>query len=244
MSVSGKLFMKIEMDRRTLKRVVDLVLCIVDEVRIEVNGDGVKMKYVDPAHVAMGVLTLKASSRGEEIEGTTGIDMNFLADVLRVMDDGDSVTLSPDDLTWTAEVDSGGLPLIMTLKTWDHDISKPSIIHLDSLECVFSVKIPHLIRAVRSAAEVSDHVIIEAGEGGVWLRAEGDVRRSEVLLARGTFPQARSAFPLDYFSSIVSSLESFDTVGARLGTDYLVSLGAEDEELKISFLLAPRIETD
>jgi len=244
MSVSEKLFMKIEIDRRTLKRVVDLVSCIVDEVRMEVNEDGINMKYVDPAHVAMGLLTLKASPKTETIGATVEIDMDFLSDVLGVMDDGDSVTLTPDDQTWTAEVDSNGFPLIMTLKMWGHDISKPSITHLDSVECVFSVKTPHLIRATRIATATSDHVIIEAGERGAWLRAERDTRRSEVLLSRGSFPKACSAFPLDYFSSIVNSLESFDTVGVRLGTDYPVFLEAEDEDLKISFLLAPRIESD
>ena len=56
----------------------------------------------------------------------------------------------------------------------------------------------------------------------------------------------RSLFSLDYFANMIKAVSSADTIRMQFSNDYPVSMEFDlaDSKGRVSFLLAPRIESD
>ena len=69
-----------------LKEVVDVISTLVDEAKFNVTKDGVSVKAVDPAHVAMVDLGLErgAFDAFRADDGELGLDMDKVKEVLKL----------------------------------------------------------------------------------------------------------------------------------------------------------------
>ncbi|MBX8638081.1 MAG: DNA polymerase sliding clamp, partial [Thermoplasmata archaeon] len=71
---------KASVKAEVLKQIVEVVSTLVDEAKFNIDADGISLKAVDPAHVAMVELTLTKEAfegyEGEECE--LGIDLEKL----------------------------------------------------------------------------------------------------------------------------------------------------------------------
>ncbi|NLU46235.1 MAG: DNA polymerase sliding clamp, partial [Euryarchaeota archaeon] len=81
---------KAEMKSETLKGLVNVISTLIDEVKFTVDADGMSLKAVDPAHVAMIELNIGAkafeSFSADELE--LGLDLDKVKTVLKLAGPG------------------------------------------------------------------------------------------------------------------------------------------------------------
>ena len=99
---------------------------------------------------------------------------------------------------------------------------------------------------------MSDHLALISSPDGFEMFSEGDTDSVNLKLSKDLLEKldckekVRSLFPLDYFSNIVKVISTPTTVTLSLGSDYPVKLefNFADEKGSVTYLLAPRIESE
>lgn len=240
-------------DADVLKSLVDATYTLVDEAKIQVSPDGLDLKAVDPAHVAMVDLRLGAEAfdefKADEVE--IGLDMDKFRDVLNLANKGDTVDVDYDDETATLTVRIGQLTRQMSLVD-TASMADPEVPDLD-LAADITLNVGELERGIKASEAVSDHVALIASEDGFEVQAEGDTDSVDLQLppemlvdldvAEGE--TARSLFSLDYFTNMVKAAKASDEIRLELGSDYPVKMhfGIAEGDGEVTYLLAPRIES-
>ena len=82
----------------TLKGVVDVVSTLIDEAKFKIGENGIQLKAVDPAHVAMVDLNLskEAFEQYSATETDLGLDLEKLKEVIRLSRSGDIIDMRHD----------------------------------------------------------------------------------------------------------------------------------------------------
>jgi len=235
-----------------LREIVDVVSTLVDEAKLNVGKEGVAIKAVDPAHVAMVDLSLDRGAfeayRAEDAE--LGIDMDKIKEILKLARSGEAIALAHDEDKNRLVVHVGNTTRRMSLVD-TAGMSDPKVPSLN-LPAKVTIRTEELRQGIRASESVSDHIALNVSPDGFEIVSEGDTdtvnhRVSKDLLEELSVKEpVRSRFPLDYFSNMVKAIATAPTVTLFLGNDYPVKM-----EFKIAggkgdvrFLLAPRIESD
>ncbi|MCK7510278.1 MAG: hypothetical protein MZV70_43685 [Desulfobacterales bacterium] len=82
-----------------LKGIVDVVSTLIDEAKFKIGDNGIQLKAVDPAHVAMIDLTLSkdAFEQYSAAETDLGLDLEKLKEVIRLSKSGDLIEMRQDE---------------------------------------------------------------------------------------------------------------------------------------------------
>ncbi|OKY78581.1 MAG: DNA polymerase sliding clamp subunit PCNA [Candidatus Methanohalarchaeum thermophilum] len=235
------------------KKVIDSVSRLVDEIKLQITEDGVQTKASDPANVAMVILSINKEgfdsfSLDEEME--IGLDLDKLEDILGVASSSDFVELSTEDGS-TLDVEVGGFEYNLSLLDPSTIQEQPEIPNLD-LPSKIIMEGKTLKKAVKAAEKVSDYLILVTQGKKLTIKAEGDSDsvkldlEEEDLIEIESEKDSRSLFSLDYLSDMSKSLSSADRVEMELGSDYPIKLKFPivNEEGKVEYMLAPRIESE
>ncbi len=234
-----------------LRDLVDIVGTIVDEVKMNLSEDGIGLKAVDPAHVAMVDLKLskEAFESFEADQMEIGINLNKIEQFLKLSSSGEIVTLEhvEDENRLVLEVDNitQKMPLLDTAGMTD-----PSVPQLD-LPVNLIVKGKHLLKGVKASQNISDHIALSAGPDGFEIFSEEDEDMVRLSLSKDKLEElnaneeASSLFALDYFSSMIKSVSNDVPIKIDIGSDYPVVLqfAFAGDNGDVKFLLAPRIES-
>jgi len=243
---------KAEVKSEILKEVISVVSTLVDEAKFNITKEGIGLKAVDPAHVAMVDLTLRSSAfesyEAEEVE--IGVDIEKLTDVLKLAKAGEIVKLVLDDDKNKLLIHVGNITRRMSLVDTS-GMSDPKVPNL-SLPVRVVVKTAELSQGIKASESVSDHITLIANNDGFELNSEGDtdsvnLKLPKDLLEELEAPEAtKSLFSLDYFSNMIKSISSSEFVKMSLGSDYPVKLEFDiaSGNGEVRYLLAPRIESD
>jgi len=236
----------------TLKGIVDIVSTLVDEAKFNVNSDGFSLKAVDPAHVAMVDLEVEKGAFEEFVAEETelGIDLDKIKEVLRLARSGDIIDIEQDEERNRLIINVGNVSRRMNLVDTT-GMSDPKVPNL-SLPTKMSVAAEELQKGIRAAESVSDHIALNATAEGFEMFSEGDTDTvslkldKESLVSLECEEEVRSLFPLDYFSNMIRAISGGTIVEISLGSDYPVKMEFDvaDGKGKVSYLLAPRIESD
>ena len=235
-----------------LKEVVNVVSTLVDEAKFTVNADGLTLRAVDPAHIAMVDLTL-AKDAFEEFkadESEIGIDIDKLSQFLKLARGDDVVDLKHDEEKRKLKIVVGDITRHMSLIDTT-GMSDPKVPNLE-LPATVTVRSDDLLQGIRASETVSDHIALVASPDSFEMSCEGDMdqvhwkKAKKDLGALETPSSVRSLFPLEYFSNMLKSVSSGSPVTMRLGSDYPVKMEFKiaDEKGEVRYLLAPRIESN
>lgn len=240
-----------EIKSEMLKDLVEIVETIVDEVKINLSSDGLNLKAVDPAHVAMVDLNLGKdafeSFEADEVE--LGINLNKIDQFLKLSGTGDIIKLEhlEDKNKLVMEVDNitQMMPLLDTAGMTDPNVPQ--------LDLPISLKLDgkHLLKGVKASQNISDHIAITAGPDGFEIFSEEDEDMVRLSLTEDEIDEieakeeVRSLFALDYFSNMVKCVGANTPITIELGRDYPIKLEFDFAEGNghVRFLLAPRIES-
>jgi len=238
----------------TLADTLDSVSVLVDECKVNLNEDGIEIRAVDPANVAMTSVELDANAfeSYEASGGLIGVDLERLEDIVGMAESDDLVHLRLDEETRKLHIEIEGLEYTLALIDPDSIRQEPDIPDLE-LPATLLFDGKRLDRAVTAADLVSDHISIEAVEPEMLrFSAEGDTDDVDDTLddtdlnGADIDEECASLFSLDYFKDIKKPIAGDANVTMHLGNEMPVKLryyGA-DGDLTVTNMLAPRISSE
>jgi proliferating cell nuclear antigen len=223
------------------------VSALCDECKITIEHDALKVRCVDPAHIAM--LETWIHNEGDNFwktDGTKeiGVDVDKMLGYFKGISkkgrqETFELTVSPEKRKafFTLEGVQYQMSLIDTTGMSD---PKVPTLNLPGMFEISDVK--SFVKGIKKLAKVSDHIALELDSVTLTASTEGDMDkvRFEVPGVRGdqTGIKYRSLFPLEYLENILKSLPKNQAV-VFMSTDYPVDIRCG----MARFLLAPRIES-
>ena len=243
---------KAAINAELLKDAIASLAVIVDEVRFRIKPEGISVKAVDPANVAMVVFELGSSAFDEYSadESEIGIDLNKITDLLGITDKGDTVRMELEEGNHKLLIDVGGLSYTLSLLDPSTIRAEPRIPQLE-LPAKVVMNGADLRRAVKAAEKISDHMLMGVAGDTFFMEAKGDTDQVRLEMGRDQLidiktGEASSLFSLDYLTDIVKPTNKVNEVSLSLGRDFPVIIDFEiaNGAGRISYLLAPRIESD
>ncbi|MGQ9582411.1 MAG: proliferating cell nuclear antigen (pcna) [Thermoplasmatota archaeon] len=235
-----------------LKDVITVVGTLVEEVKLNVSSEGISLRAVDPAHVAMVELSLKAGAF-EELKASAcelGVDIEKFREILKLARAGSVIKLNHDEDKNKLVVSLENLTRRMSLVD-TAGMSDPKVPNVN-LPAKVIIKTEELGQGIRASESISDHIALIATPEYFELSAEGETDSVSLKLPRDllevleTKDTVKSLFSLDYFSNMIKSVGATPTVNLNLGTDYPVRIEFDiaGGEGHVKYLLAPRIENE
>lgn len=237
-----------------LKAAIDSIVSLVEEGQFEVKEDGLHLRAMDPSQISMVSFTMPKSAFVEYSiteERKIGIDINQLSNVLARGKRGEKAELSLEDgrlvVKFYAEKKKRmfKIPLIEIGEGLSREPKIDYTSHVKISADAFK-------ETLKDAKLVSSHVklLMDQNAFFVEVRGEnGDVKEefeagggevSEIKTEKG----ARATFPLQYLEDMVKATSSNSVITLNLETDKPMKLQYEVEGAKVTYYLAPRIETD
>ena len=243
---------KATINAELLKDAIASLAVIVDEVRFRMKPEGISVKAVDPANVAMVTFELGSSAFDEYSadECEIGIDLNKITDLMGITDKGDTVRIELEDENHKLLIDVGGLSYTLSLLDPSTIRAEPRVPQLD-LPAKVVMNGTDLRHAVKAAEKISDHMLMGVSGDTFYMEAKGDTDQVRLEMGRDQLidlksGEASSLFSLDYLINIAKPTNKVNEVSLSLGRDFPVIIDFEiaNGAGRISYLLAPRIESD
>ena len=237
-----------------IKDFVGTLRAIVDEAKFNIEPDGLQVRAVDPANVAMddGVLSAGAFESYDASEGILGLNLERLEEVLKLANRGDLVELSFNTNTFKLVIHIDGIEFTIACIDPDSIRMEPEIPDMD-LPASFTVDEAQISRGVKAADMVSDHIQLRCDETeqAVFIEAEGDtddvcLELTEEEYIAITAVDAEALFSLDYVKDISRKFPKGAEISITFGTDFPMMIEYEfaDGECEILSMIAPRIRSD
>ncbi len=243
---------KATIDAYLLKDSIETLLVLVDEARFRLSPEGISVRAVDPANVAMVSFDLSTDAFDEfdADECEIGLDLSKFNDILAVAEKSDRVTMELDDANRKLSIQIGGFSYTVSLLDPSTIRAEPRIPQLDlPAEVVLNGK--DLQKAVKAAERISDHLLLGIEGEIFFMEAEGDTDKVRLEMTRDQLidlkpDDARSLFSLDYLSDIIKPASKSNEVGMFLGKDFPIKINftVANGAGKVGYLLAPRIESE
>lgn len=243
---------KATIDAYLLKDSVETLSVLVDEARFRISPEGIAVRAVDPANVAMVSFDLATDAfddfSADDCE--LGLDLSRVSDILAVADRDDKVRMELDEDAKKLMIQIGGFSYTLSLLDPSTIRAEPRIPQLDlPAEIVLNGK--DLQKAVKAAEKISDHMLLGVEGENFFMEAEGDTDRVKLTMSRDQLidikpNDTRSLFSLDYLSDIIKPASKSNEVTLHLGKDFPIKINFSiaNGAGTIGYLLAPRIESD
>jgi len=239
-------------DAKILKTSIDSISNVIDEAGVTVNREGMSLRAMDPAHVAFVDLVVEKDAFSDyevEEELSLGLDLDRLNTILKRAGTSDEIVFSTtDSASLNIKIRDSStrrfeLPLI---DIGDEDVKLPQLDFPAVLELDPSV----LNEGIKDAEIVSDNLIFEASEDKFFLRAKGDLGSVETEVAKEDTVEfnvgeaSRSMFSIEYLKDMIKASDIAKSVKVYFGSDIPLKLEFIAPSVTLSFLLAPRVESE
>jgi proliferating cell nuclear antigen len=242
-------------DSKVWKTCVGSMVNLIEEAAFKFTPSGIKMKAMDPSHIALVDFELPSDVFEEysvKEQVVLGINLAEMDKVLSRSKAGDELGLELDEkqsrLMFTfrgASTRKLSLPLI---NIDEREFPEPKIPFTAQVE----VSAGTVQDGLKDAELVTDNVRFLVDKESFVMTAEGDKGSSELKLSKGdqalvkldASQQVHSMYNIKYLSDMMKGASSSDVVTIRLGTDLPVQLDFQISKGKLRFLLAPRIEAE
>lgn len=244
-------------DSKIWKTCVGAAVNLIEEAAFKFTPEGIKMRAMDPSHVALVDFELPAGVFVEyDVKQPAVLGIN-LAEMNKIM----SRTKPQDELIFELDQERNRLgltfkgastrrmvlPLIDVSET---ELPEPKIQFTAKAEVLAGV----LQDGIKDAEVVGDNVGFAINDDGFFISAESDKGTAELKLVKGdkalvkldVRQPASATFNIKYLSDMTKAASSSDIMIINLGTDLPIQLDFPVAEGKgrLRFLLAPRIESE
>ena len=244
-------------DAKLLKDMATAISILIDEATFKIDPENLKLRAMDPSRVAM-VDFEWPKTVFEEYTCTEPtkmcINISELLKLLRRAGKNEVVELSLDEKTGRLQIKITGKYTrnftMPTLESSEEQVPTPKI--------TFQVRAKATTEGLRQAIEdaqlVSDHVRIEVDTEKLVLNAAGDLMGATIELQKGSDTlldleakePSKATFSLSYLSEIIKAASATSDIATlEFSTDMPIKLDFQQtKEGKLTFYLAPRIETE
>jgi len=230
---------------------------LVDEATFKIDPEGLKLRAMDPSRVAMIDFEWPKTVFDEYActEPTKMcINISELLKLLKRASKDEVVELSLDEKTGRLQVKITGKYTrdftMPTLEASEEEVPTPKI----SFNVQAKATTDGLTQAIEDAQLVSDHVRIEADAEKIVLNAAGDLMGATISLQKGSDTlldleakePSKATFSLSYLSEIIKAASATSDIATlEFSSDMPIKLDFQQtKEGKLTFYLAPRIETE
>lgn len=232
---------------------VSLVAALVDECRVELAPEGLRVRAMDPATVAAVDLRLDGAAfeRYEATGGTVGVDLDRLGEVLGMAEGDEHVELALRTETRSLHVSTAGFEYTLGLLDPASVRSPPDAVEPgDEVTGRLTLDSGTLDRAVAAADALSDHLTLAVEEEAFVVEAAGDtdsfrLTRTADELATLEPAEAESIFSVDYLRAISRAVGTGTDLDLRLGVERPAYLDFDfaDGDGAVRYAVAPRLST-
>ena len=227
--------------------IIGIISELVTEVRIKVNKDVISLTAIDPANVAMVNFKLPKSSFSHfEINNDRlGINLDNLKQVLKRCGIGSQLVMETEE---------------NMLKIFIHDRIKRNFNlalieiqsedkELPSLEFAARVEIASvdLVASIEDCNVVSDACTFHIKEGNFIIEAKSlnstrsEFSGDEVKLQA---EDCKAKYSLEYLQKFMKGAKMSVKTVLNFASDYPLKMSVTNEQMELTFILAPRVETD
>ncbi|MEX0932525.1 MAG: hypothetical protein WDZ77_00280 [Candidatus Pacearchaeota archaeon] len=230
-------------------RVVEIISDLVTEVRIKFNEYGMSIVAMDPANISMVIFKLPKSSFSQfEVleEETLGINLINLKQVLRRCSSSSSLVLEKKENFLALDIHDRirrnfNLNLI---EVEGEEREVPS-----SFEFVAKVEINSvdLVNSVDDCAIVADACSFEIKSGKFIIEAKSLNSAMSEFSGDEAAIQAedcKSKYSLEYLQKFMKGAKLCEKTNLSFAGDHPLRMDFKTPEMELSFILAPRVETE
>ena len=244
-------------DAKLLRDMATAISILVDEATFKINPENLKLRAMDPSRVAM-VDFEWPKTVFEEYTCTEStkmcINISELLKLLKRAGRNEVVELSLDEKTGRLQVKITGRYTrnftMPTLEASEEEVPTPKI----TFNVMAKATTEGLRQAIEDAQLVSDHVRIQADAEKLVFHAAGDLMGATIELQKGSDAlldlearePSKATFSLSYLSEIIKAASATSDIATlEFSTDMPIKLDFQQiKEGKLTFYLAPRIETE
>ncbi len=225
--------------------VVNIVSELVSEIKIKFSLQGLQIAAIDPTNAAMLLYKLPASAFSHyDVEEEEDIGLN-LDDFKQVLKRGKQESLSLEAKDGKLFVNFGEQKKNFVLSLMDiegEDRKEPELKFATTLK----VESSKFQEAVEDCGIIADSVLLSLGEKGFVLNARSSLHSAAIrVLSEPYKGEIKSRYSLDYLQKMVKASRLASEVKVQFSDDYPLKLHyITAEKAELSFILAPRVETD
>ncbi len=241
-------------DAKKFKSAIDAIVNLIDEGTLEINADGIMLKAMDPSQIAMVCFSMPKSAFVEYEAPNpvrVGLNLDNLSKYLSRSRSDEKLEISQDENKVALKFIAGKhrRSFKMPILDMPAGISRePNVVPDVVVKMLGGVAKDHL----RDASLISTHVVFQAGEEGFKMEVHGDSsdlvdeqeKNSEELIEMSVIAPAKATFPLQYLEDIAKACPETSPITLNLKTNAPIKVEFEVEHAKLTYYLAPRIDTD
>ena len=238
--------MKVKLENSgVFSKAIDLISELVTEVRIKINEYGLSITSIDPANVAMVNFRIprKAFTEFESSQETLGINLDSLKRILK-RSSGSVILEKKENMLEIQMQDKIKRNFTLSLINIDSEEKEmPSLEYSSKIE----INSPDLIDSVEDCAVVSDACSFIIKENKFIIEAKGlnsartEFSGDEVKIDA---EQCKSRYRIEYLQKFIKASKLSPKTILNFADDHPLKMDIKTEHMEISFLLAPRVETE
>ncbi len=247
-----------KIDASTLRACVETITAIVDEGKLRITEEGLKLRAVDPANVAMISFVLQRDAFDDfqfsvESEGDTEIEigMDFMK-LIGILGIGgrEDVELKLDENAQKLYTRMGSLDYTLSLLDPSSLRKEPKVPELEFPAKVI-IETEEFRRTIRAAEKIGENIVLGVDGEEFYMEAEGEMDKLRLGLGKEqlidlTPETVSSLYSLEYISSMSKGISHVENITLNLGKNYPLQMdfALAEGKVKVSYLLAPRIESE
>jgi len=230
-----------------LSKAVELISELVTEVKLKVNEYGMSITAMDPANVAMigYKLPRTAFSQFESGDEVLGVNLDNLKKILKRAGTGSSLIMEKQDNNLNIEIqDRIKRNFSLALIEIDSEEKEMPTLEFSSHIEINSVD---LIASIEDCAVVDDACSFIVEENKFIIEAKNlNSARSEFSSdeAQIKAEDCKSRYSLEYLQKFIKASKLTDKTYLQFGSDHPLKMDIQIGAMSLTFILAPRVETD
>ncbi len=234
---------------KIFSEVIGIISELVLEVRIKVNQDGMSIIAIDPANVAMISFKLPSSSFSEldvEKEEVLGISLESLKAVLRRIKSGSILTITKQENELKLEIQDK-IKREFNLALLDIEGEEKEIPSLDFVSKI-EMTSNDFAEAIEDCKVVADSCSFISEPNKFMIQAKGSLNSFKSEFSSDELniqaQEANSKYSLEYLQKMVKATKLTEKIIINFSINYPLKLEFKTPFIDLSFILAPRVETD
>ena len=242
-------------DAKRYKNATDAIVNLIDEGQLEISKDGLFLRAMDPSQIAMVVFSMPKTAFVDFDAPTpsakVGLNFDNISKILSRTRGGEKLEISQADNKLQLKFIGAKRKRSFKVPVLDMPAGatkEPALTH----DAVIKVSSSHFKESLRDCALVSSHISLSASEEGFAIEVHGDSsdlteeseKQSEEIMEMKVTKPAKATFPLQYLDDIVKACPENSPIMIHLKSNAPLKVEYEVESAKVTYYLAPRIDSD
>lgn len=230
-----------------LSKVIELISELIIDVRLKVNEFGMSITAMDPANVAMVGFKIPRSafSQFETDEEVLGVNLDNLKRILKRCGPGSSLILEKKENLLNIQIQDR-IKRNFNLSLIDIESEEKEMPNLEFSSRVELSSID-MIASIEDCLVVADACSFIIEEGKFIIEAKGlNSARSEFSgdEARIDAENCKARYSLEYLSKFIKGAKLCEKTILNFANDHPLRMDFRSSNMELSFILAPRVETE